>query len=77
VLFPSLNLVVPAPGNHVNYIMVLENKIKKSSVTETILKPAGSVSNDYSLIVKMGLEGEKAQFKAIQVRMCFVLKSTV
>jgi hypothetical protein len=37
-----------------------EKKIKKSSVTETIPKPTGSVSDDYSLIVEMGLEGEKA-----------------
>jgi hypothetical protein len=53
-----------------------EKKIKKSSVTETIPKPTGSVSDDYSLIVEMGLEGEKAQFKAIQVRAYSFSKST-
>jgi hypothetical protein len=53
-----------------------EKKKKKSTVTETIPKPAGSVNDDYSLIVEMGLEGEKAQFKAIQVSILFS-KSTV
>jgi hypothetical protein len=52
-----------------------EKKIKKSAVTEKIPKPAGSVNDNYSLIVEMGLEGEKAQFKAIQVIPCFVFES--
>jgi hypothetical protein len=32
------------------------------------------VNDKYSLIVEMGLEGEKAQFKAMQVSARFVLK---
>jgi hypothetical protein len=51
-----------------------EKKIKKPAVTETIPKPAGGVSDNYSLIVEMGLEGEKAQFKAIQVRARFIFE---
>jgi hypothetical protein len=51
-----------------------KNKQSGSNVVATIPKPEGSMNDDYSLIVEMGLEGNKDQFKAIQVRACFVFE---